>query len=323
LLTFSEKLIKLFSSDNKSHLLYEHYMVTRVRLFKRIRLGSEPFISGDTFRSVAHVKVDKISRDSIKKATEKIGYWFEKSSRHVVLFIDLHCTQDNNDQLTIVKWLGSLDLVHRQNLSVIFHNHDVIPSHEFFIEIEKMSIKCYSPNALDNEYGLTPIPLGIENRYFQRNGMVRHFPKERKFVSYATNDRPIGLFGAFNIETNRKERQLAADSMTKYGHDLVRSRIKPREFRSKLSQSLFVISPPGNGIDCHRTWESIYFGAVPVVKRGKLAESIYRDLPIYVVEDWAEICSMTRIQLEETYELYVNRSEQSAYFDYWRRFIVR
>ena len=36
-------------------------------------------------------------------------------------------------------------------------------------------------------------------------------------------------------------------------------------YRQLLLRSKYVLSPPGNGPDCHRTWESIYLGAIPIV----------------------------------------------------------
>lgn len=50
----------------------------------------------------------------------------------------------------------------------------------------------------------------------------------------------------------------------------------------------FVISPHGNGLDCHRTWESLALGCIVIVKRSSL-DPLYEGLPIVIVEDWDEI----------------------------------
>ena len=57
---------------------------------------------------------------------------------------------------------------------------------------------------------------------------------------------------------------------------------------------MFVISPEGAGIDCHRTWEAILLGCVPVVKRNKLA-SLFNKLPVILVDDWSEFNSIHMI----------------------------
>ncbi len=50
----------------------------------------------------------------------------------------------------------------------------------------------------------------------------------------------------------------------------------------------FVVSPHGNGLDCHRTWESLVLGNIVIVKRSSL-DPLYEGLPVVIVEDWSEI----------------------------------
>ncbi len=50
----------------------------------------------------------------------------------------------------------------------------------------------------------------------------------------------------------------------------------------------FVVSPHGNGLDCHRTWESLVLGNIVIVKRSSL-DPLYEGLPVVIVDDWLEI----------------------------------
>jgi len=50
----------------------------------------------------------------------------------------------------------------------------------------------------------------------------------------------------------------------------------------------FVVSPHGNGLDCHRTWESLVLGNIVIVKRSSL-DPLYEGLPVIIVDDWREI----------------------------------
>jgi len=52
----------------------------------------------------------------------------------------------------------------------------------------------------------------------------------------------------------------------------------------------FVVSPHGNGLDCHRTWESLVLGNIVIVKRSSL-DPLYEGLPVVIVDDWTEISS--------------------------------
>lgn len=63
----------------------------------------------------------------------------------------------------------------------------------------------------------------------------------------------------------------------------------PREELWKIkSQYLFSVSPHGNGLDCHRTWEDLLLGCIVIVKKSPL-DGLYKDLPVVIVNDWDEI----------------------------------
>lgn len=55
----------------------------------------------------------------------------------------------------------------------------------------------------------------------------------------------------------------------------------------RQSQLMFVVSPEGAGVDCHRTWEALLLGCIPVVKRNGIAP-LFSNLPVVVLEDWSE-----------------------------------
>ena len=60
------------------------------------------------------------------------------------------------------------------------------------------------------------------------------------------------------------------------------------QYWETIAKSKFVISPPGNGIDCHRIWECLYLGSIPIVLEHE-ALSQYRDLPILFVKSWEDV----------------------------------
>lgn len=66
----------------------------------------------------------------------------------------------------------------------------------------------------------------------------------------------------------------------------------------------FVVSPHGNGMDCHRTWEALILGCIPIVKTSPLDE-LYEDLPVLIVNDWKDI---TKELLENTIEDFKHRT---------------
>lgn len=50
----------------------------------------------------------------------------------------------------------------------------------------------------------------------------------------------------------------------------------------------FVLSPFGNGMDCHRTWEALLCGCIPIVRTSVFRELFY-GLPVLIVEEWCDI----------------------------------
>jgi len=65
-------------------------------------------------------------------------------------------------------------------------------------------------------------------------------------------------------------------------------RIARQQSWRNQSAFMFTLSPAGLGMDCHRTWEGLLLGAIPIVRRNAIAP-VYAGLPVLMVEDWAEV----------------------------------
>ena len=96
---------------------------------------------------------------------------------------------------------------------------------------------------------------------------------------HARNDdkRRKNCFSRKDVITNIRKNNIG-NSMTSLG-----------DFYKKLLNSKFVISPEGNGIDCHRHWESLYCGAIPIVEKNTNMEKKLKDLHILYTTDYSEI----------------------------------
>ena len=76
----------------------------------------------------------------------------------------------------------------------------------------------------------------------------------------------------------------------------------------KMAQYRFVISPHGEGLDCHRTWEALVLGCCVIVMRSSL-DSLYKGLPVVIVDDFNEI---TLPKLNEWYEMHHHQLRRST-----------
>lgn len=50
----------------------------------------------------------------------------------------------------------------------------------------------------------------------------------------------------------------------------------------------YVLSHHGFGLDCHRTWEALVLGHIVVVQKSSM-DPLYENLPVIIVDDWAEV----------------------------------
>ena len=50
----------------------------------------------------------------------------------------------------------------------------------------------------------------------------------------------------------------------------------------------FVLSPHGGGYDCHRTWEALALGCIPIVKSSPI-DRVFERLPVLIVQNWSDV----------------------------------
>ena len=77
----------------------------------------------------------------------------------------------------------------------------------------------------------------------------------------------------------------------------------------KQSKYAFVVSPLGNGLDCHRTWEALILGCIPIVKTSGI-DNLYKDLPVLIVDDWNDV---TKELLENVVNDFKEKHEKGLY----------
>lgn len=228
--------------------------------------SSYPLISGDTYREMCQFKFDSafdlVSIDVLVGATGNV-------------FVAAGIAEE---------FLSKLKRNENRyiNLNLIIHNGDEIPSNSDLNYWSGEFKTIYSVNYLGNSRGIFPLPIGLENWSYQQNGIPKYFRKVPNLV------RDIKILISFNDFTNPLERLQARETTRSISGARVLSSMELREYREYLSRSKFVLSPPGNGADCHRTWEAMYYGAVPIVKREFWPFQAI-NLPVLVVNDWNDI----------------------------------
>jgi hypothetical protein len=149
---------------------------------------------------------------------------------------------------------------------------------------------------------LKPFPIGIANAGYS-HGDISIVNKIR-----SQNNKKENMFYAnFSINNNKIEREYCLQQTginlrndVNGGWNGFAGGYKlPTTFEgylTDLSKSYFCLSPKGNGIDCHRTWEALYMGCIPIVTKSEVAEA-HKDMPIIILDDWADF---KNISFDET-----------------------
>ena len=55
-----------------------------------------------------------------------------------------------------------------------------------------------------------------------------------------------------------------------------------------MRNSQYIISPRGRGFDCHRTWEALVLGVVPIIKTS-VNDTLFKEMPVLIVDSFKEI----------------------------------
>ena len=134
-----------------------------------------------------------------------------------------------------------------------------------------------------------------------------HLRKKRAFVDFQWSDTMHASFQRylqFGEDRASIFQRLLATNRIDHGPWMRRSTL----WRTK-GRYAFSISPHGNGLDCHRTWDDLVLGCIVIVKSSPL-DPLYEGLPVVIVKDWDEI---TEENMDKWLELYGDAFTNPSY----------
>lgn len=166
---------------------------------------------------------------------------------------------------------------------LITHNSDSKFTYKHYELIKKYVNKIYAVNntIYDENINVRTIPLGFKDNPTNTIKLLKNIPQDFKKEHF--------LYLNINTGTNRKKRQYCYDYFSSLDWVYTKSNLTFTEFYIDLKKSKYVISPEGNGIDCHRIYESLYLNSIPILKTSVM-DSFYKNLPVIIVSEWNEIC---------------------------------
>lgn len=272
-----------------------------IRLSNDRRPDSNPFISGDGFRKIADHIYDE-TQIFLPQNVDNGSIVFVKSDMLEKYFIEIHPQIKNKYKL-------------------ISHNSDINITEEYKKYLDDKIIHWFAQNLMFENKKVSAIPIGIENMHYYINGITKNFIKIRKQV---VTKKPKILFG-FNVETNPIEREKVLKSLRKTKNaEKIKGELNNYEYLKLLNRYMFVASPPGNGVDCHRTWEAIILGVVPVCLKNKNTELFLKNgCPIKMVDDFSDLENITEKELITEYQKIISNSNKNVVnLDHWKKTIT-
>lgn len=274
-------------------------------------------MSGDTFRKSCHQYVDAITDDAIferKISSLTPALYLEKNTRYK-LFVDLYFATKPQQISCLLRFFNLNSELLSDRCVLILHNDDIVPDDSFYLRMEQLRIHVFSINISRSGPYTKAIPLGLENRYYLKNGKTYGF---RNWISHRQLKQPGSVLCSFRPHTNRAVRAPLLERCRNDSSIDVIEGLSPKRHRKALRRYQFVISPPGNGLDCHRTWEAIYLGTIPVVLSGALSHELTKSLPVLAVDTWEEFFSWSMEERAAKYDSIILRERTLAYWDYWK-----
>lgn len=180
---------------------------------------------------------------------------------------------------------GLFDVIKQMDrvVTVITHNSDMSIDESF--TLPNNVTRWYSQNVDIVHPRIESIPIGIENN--------RWYPEKKskmiKCLSTKRDHRNLAYIN-HNVSTHPERESIYRIHKHKPWIDSARGKNgrKFDEYLSNVYNHKFVFCPEGNGIDTHRTWECLYMGTIPIMKRN-INNQFYTELPICFVDSWEDV----------------------------------
>jgi len=168
-----------------------------------------------------------------------------------------------------------------------------------FINSEKL-IHWFSQNCVIDHPKVTKIPIGLDYhtlseknyKWGEKNSPIKQEDDliSVKNMSLPFWERELKCYSNFHFHFYKygQDRKDAIEQIPKKMVFYEETEIPRMESWKKQAKYSFVISPHGNGLDCHRTWEALVIGCIPIVKTSEI-NNLYDELPVLIVTEWSDV----------------------------------
>jgi hypothetical protein len=131
------------------------------------------------------------------------------------------------------------------------------------------------------------LPLVLPDPHQPNGDQTALLRVHRRMPSVA--EKPLQALANFHLRMTHPTRRAALEQVQGLpGVELQPKRVPTELLWVRHANYAFEISPRGNGLDCHRTWEALLLRTIPIVLTSSL-DPVYAGFPVVIIEDWREI----------------------------------
>jgi hypothetical protein len=275
-------------------------------------LNNFTHIDGDAFESLADfsfgdpyspnykpLEISSILKDEIDSKNEAI------------LFVD------TERLLQLIKLVN----IFKNKITIIAHNSDYTIDYNFSDIIpNNVKVWCQNYNNIETDR-LFSLPIGMERTRWFPELKKRNFLEfyRKKSISNKNND--ISMYFNCNCRTNPIRLQML-NFLSNFNYapctiKTIGNGSSFDEYLKDITDVTHVLSPPGNGIDCHRTWETLYLNRIPILMRSHFVQNIYHDLPVIIIDKFDDL---NYIHNDDSIDKHYNLEKLN--FEYWKNKIL-
>ena len=167
----------------------------------------------------------------------------------------------------------------RKKFILVCQNSDREFNAQRLAQLRPYALHIYSINCVIQDPMVTAVPIGFGD--WSLDFLPAH-PKDPV-------ERTIEIYSAFTTTTNPAARKPCADAMKKDPRAVIELTPYRHAFYEQLRRSKYVVCPQGEGHDTHRIYESLYFGAIPVVLSPNPLDAMYEGWPLKRVTSWEQM----------------------------------
>jgi len=184
-------------------------------------------------------------------------------------------------------------------------------------------------NGEENHSKFVQIPIGLDYHTLKRESMKwgpQATPLEQETLllgkrkaSLAFGERTTKPFYAGSPSSAMRS-TIVTEVSSSGGAEIQQDSMDRGTFWGQLGTHRFVVSPPGNGVDCHRTWEAIAMGSIPIVS--DRLDTLYRKNGFNVVtltdNQWGKLEDpVVQKKMQDAASRYEKTIPEAMYLKYW------